>query len=485
MTEYDNISIEQLDAVYAKVHCERGIAMELSEHFTFSVPNAKFSPKFKNKIWDGKIRLFNTLNQTIYCGLVDHIKEFCKDRNYAVNEITSFDTVNYSLVEATDFCKTLKLPFEPRDYQLNAFVHGVRNRRSLLVSPTASGKSLIIYLLARYYNCKTLLVVPTTGLVHQMCSDFQQYGLNTDRHVHKVFSGQDKDTDKGIVITTWQSIYTLKKPWFKQFDLVIGDEAHGFKATSLISIMTKLTEAKFRFGFTGTLDGAQTNQLTLEGLFGPVEQVTTTATLIEQKHLSAFRIKAIVLNYDDDTKQLVKKFDYREELDFIVQNVKRNKFIRNLALSLEGNTLVLYQFVEKQGKFLYQDIQANAKERSVFFVHGKVDGKERDDIRHIVNEQDNAIIVASYGTFSTGVNIPRIHNIIFASPFKSKIRGLQSIGRGLRKGNNKEIATLFDIADNLSWKSKQNHTIQHFASRVSIYDEQKFDYKIYNVKLGG
>ena len=111
MTEYDNISIEQLDAVYAKVHCERGIAMELSEHFTFSVPNAKFSPKFKNKIWDGKIRLFNTLNQTIYCGLVDHIKEFCKDRNYAVNEITSFDTVNYSLVEATDFCKTLKLPF--------------------------------------------------------------------------------------------------------------------------------------------------------------------------------------------------------------------------------------------------------------------------------------------------------------------------------------------------------------------------------------
>jgi superfamily II DNA or RNA helicase len=300
-----------------------------------------------------------------------------------------------------------------------------------------------------------------------------------------VFSGQDKDTDKGIVITTWQSIYTLKKPWFKQFDLVIGDEAHGFKATSLISIMTKLTEAKFRFGFTGTLDGAQTNQLTLEGLFGPVEQVTTTATLIEQKHLSAFRIKAIVLNYDDDTKQLVKKFDYRKELDFIVQNVKRNKFIRNLALSLEGNTLVLYQFVEKQGKFLYQDIQANAKERSVFFVHGTVDGKERDDIRHIVNEQDDAIIVASYGTFSTGVNIPRIHNIIFASPFKSKIRGLQSIGRGLRKGNNKEIATLFDIADNLSWKSKQNHTIQHFASRVSIYDEQKFDYKIYNVKLGG
>ena len=373
---------------------------------------------------------------------------------------------------------------EPRDYQLEAFVYAVRNRRALLLSPTASGKSFIIYLLTRYYNARTLIIVPTTSLVSQLASDFADYGFESDRYVHRIFSGQDKQTDKPIVISTWQSIYKLDKKYFEQFDVVIGDEAHLFKANSLSSIMSKLHNCRFRFGFTGTLDGTQTHRLVLEGLFGVVKKVTTTAELIEQKHLADFSIKAIVLKYPDDTKKLLKDASYQDEIDFIVRNESRNRFIKNLALSLDnGNTLLLFQYVEKHGKVLYNMIKNDAGDRKVFFVSGEVEGEEREQIRKIVETEQDAIIVASYGTFSTGVNIRNLHNIIFSSPSKSRIRNLQSIGRGLRMSDTKTSSTLYDIADDLSWKSKKNHTLLHFIERINIYNEEKFVYKIYTVGL--
>jgi superfamily II DNA or RNA helicase len=315
-----------------------------------------------------------------------------------------------------------------------------------------------------------------------MASDFGEYSqLNSDKFCHKIFSGQDKDTDKPFTITTWQSIYNMPKDWFQQYKVVIGDEAHLFKAKSLTGIMDHLVNCPYRFGFTGTLDGTQTHKLVLEGLFGPVKKVTTTAELIEQKHLSEFKIKSIVLSYTDETRQIVSKYNYRDEINFLVQNPARNQFIVNLAEQLDGNTLILYQLVEKQGEVLYNMLSSSSKD--IFYVSGDVKGEVREDIRQTVETKDNSIIVASYGTFSTGVNIKNLHNIIFASPSKSRIRNLQSIGRGLRKGDNKTIAVLYDIADDLSWKSKKNHTISHFAERIKIYNEEKFNYKIYTVKL--
>jgi superfamily II DNA or RNA helicase len=264
--------------------------------------------------------------------------------------------------------------------------------------------------------------------------------------------------------------------------VVIGDEAHLFKAKSLTSIMSKLCSCVYRFGFTGTLDGTQTNKLVLEGLFGPVRKVTTTSELIEQKHLSNFQIKAIILKYSDVIRQQLKNSAYQDELDFLVRNDSRNRFITNLALSLEGNNLLLFQFVEKHGKVLHELIKSEAQV-PVFFVHGGVDGDEREEIRRIVQQKQNSIIIASSGTFSTGVNIPNLHNIIFTSPSKSKIRNLQSIGRGLRKSDSKYMATLYDIADDLTWKTRKNYTILHFVERMKIYNEEKFDYKIYQVNL--
>jgi superfamily II DNA or RNA helicase len=321
-------------------------------------------------------------------------------------------------------------------------------------------------------------------LVSQLASDFIDYGFDANKYVHRIYSGQDKQTNKPITISTWQSIYKMPKEYFQQFDVVVGDEAHLFKAKSLTSILSKLDRCKYRFGFTGTLDGTQTHKLVLEGLFGPVRRITTTAELIEQKHLAEFKIKAIVLTYPDEIRQMIiRAADYQAEMDYIVRLQARNNFIRNLALSLEGNTLLLFQYVEKHGKVLFEMIERESKDRKVFYVSGSVDGEEREKIRKIVENENNAIIVASFGTFSTGVNIKNLHNIIFGSPSKSRVRNLQSIGRGLRKSDTKDSAVLFDIADDMSWKSKKNFTLLHFMERIKIYNEEKFDYKIYKVGL--
>jgi superfamily II DNA or RNA helicase len=480
----DVVRVEKLNEVYNRIHCEPWLAKEIDSFFTFKVPGYQFMPQYRSGMWNGDVHIFNVRGQVLYGGLNGYLEKFCEEREYQIEYLTDFSADEFSLKEAQDFISSLALPFQPRDYQVDAFVYAVRNRRAVLLSPTASGKSFIIYLISRWFSARTLLIVPTTSLVHQMYTDFQSYGYDSEKHCHRIYSGEEKDVDKPITITTWQSIYKMPKSWFDRFDVVIGDEAHLFKAKSLTSIMEKLVDCQYRFGFTGTLDGAQTHKLVLEGLFGPVKKVTTTKELIDQKHLSAFKIKCIVLRHPDPVCKDILKKKYQDEMDYIVSCEQRNKFIRNLILSLKGNTLLLFQYIEKHGRILYNDMQKEIQEsRPVYFVHGGVEGEDRENIRRLVEMDQNAVIIASYGTFSTGINIRNLHNIIFASPSKSRIRNLQSIGRGLRLGENKEECTLFDIADDMSMNSKKNHTLMHFIERMKIYNEEKFENKIYTVKL--
>ena len=479
-----DVKITKVNEIYNKIDCEPGIAKEIDSFFSFKVPNYQFMPLYKTGSWDGSVHLFSLQNRLLYAGLTQYVEKFCQEREYDIEYKSNFSDDSLSEEEIKSFISSLGLPFSPRDYQIDAFIHAICKRRSLLISPTASGKSLIIYLITRYLDSRTLLIVPTTSLVHQMYSDFESYGFDSKKNCHKIYSGEDKDENKMVTITTWQSIYKMPKAWFRKFDVVIGDEAHLFKAKSLTTIMSKLEQCRYRFGFTGTLDGTQTHKLMLEGLFGPVKKVTTTHELIEQKHLSNFKIKCILLQHSDEHRKLLVKKKYAEEMDFIVGLEKRNKFIQDLVLSQKGNTLLLFQYVEKHGKILYNNLkQAISKERSIYFVHGGVEGEDRENIRKLVEMDSDAIIIASYGTFSTGINIKNLHNIIFASPSKSRIRNLQSIGRGLRLGENKESCTLFDIADDLSWKSKRNHTLLHYIERIKTYNEEKFDVKIFSKKL--
>jgi len=483
-----DLILHKKNEAYIQFECDRGIAQELSTYFEFFVPGHQFTPAYKSRMWDGKIRLADLRSFTIYHGLVPYIEVFCKERDYTL-EIDSDVSVtqNFSLVEAKEFVDTLKLPHEIRDYQLKSFVQAVRNRRLLLLSPTASGKSLILYVILRWLQesdyKRGLLIVPTTSLVEQMYKDFEDYGYDSEQYCHRQYSGKDKHTNKFLTITTWQSIYKNSGEYFEQFDFVLGDEAHQFKAKSLTTILSGCVNAKYRIGTTGTLDGSQTHKLVLEGLFGPVYKATSTAELMDKGQLASFKIKCLILKHPESVCKVARSWDYNQELEYIVMNTARNNFIRNLALSLNGNTLILFQFVEKQGKNLYANIKEHAKNRQVFFVFGGTDVEIRESVRAITEKEKDAIIVASYGTFATGINIRNLHNIVFASPSKSRIRNLQSIGRGLRIGDDKDEAVLFDISDDFRIGKYTNYTLHHFVERVKIYDDEKFKYKFYNIEL--
>jgi len=499
----DVIKIKNRNHSVLDIQCDWGISQELSEFFSFFVPGYKYMPAYKNKVWDGKIRLFNIQTMDLPVGLYTYLEDFAKARDYIVEVEDDKRYGSPSQKEKINpknimkFIEDEKLtsrgqPISCRDYQFDAVCHALENKRAILLSPTGSGKSLIIYLLVKYWQGminpngrkKLLIVVPTTSLVEQMYEDFRDYGMMVENGVHKIYSGKDKQFNQGTVISTWQSIYKMPTKWFEQFGCVIGDECHGFKAKSLTTIMNKCTEAKYRFGTSGTLDNTQTHELVLQGLFGKIFNVTTTKKLQEMNTLSALEINVLLLIYSKDIRKNWGKKDYHTELDYIVKYEPRNKFITNLALDLKGNSLILFQFVEKHGKPLHQMIKDKAGDgRKIFYVSGDTDTNDREQIRKIVENEENAIIVASLGTFSTGINIRNLHNIIFASPSKSQIRVLQSIGRGLRKSDDGRITTLYDVADDLHWKKNMNYTLNHSAERIKIYNREQFKYTIHKIDI--
>lgn len=491
-----SVNIIPVNDVYVKIDCEPSIAQSLSDKFSFLIPNARFHPAVKAKRWDGVIRLFSVRTHLLYRGLVHYVIEFCNEHDftYTVDSALMPNTTAINGVDAKEFISSLKLPekFELRDYQIDAFVKCLNNGRGLFILPTGSGKSMVIYWLVRWYRGsgqlstvrrKTLIIVDSLNLIHQMKSDFAEYGFDSEKNVHLIYSGQDKTSHKPIYFTTWQSAVKQPKEWFDQFGLVIGDEAHQYDAKSFKTIMESLTQCPFRFGFTGTLSGAKCNQMVLEGLFGQYHKSVSTANLIDSGHLSPVNVNCIVLKYSHaDKRALGAKATYQEELDFLYSNEKRNKFIRKLARSLKGNTLLLFQRVEQHGIPLYNDLQSET-EIPVYYVSGMVEGKEREEIRKIVNTHDDSITVASVGTFSKGINIPKINNIIIASPTKSQIRVLQSIGRGLRKSEGKENCKIFDIADDLTGHKHKNYTYKHFIERMKMYVKEEFPYKTYSINL--
>ena len=483
-----HLSISKKNEVYLQIESDPHVYYELSDQFTFEIPGAKFMPQYRNRYWDGKIRLFNVKNGEIYVGLLDKIQKFCEDHEYTYEFLdnkffgTPFEVnENISYEGVKDYMTSIS-KYSPREYQVEGVYDALRHNRRLLISPTASGKSLMIYSIVRYYverQQNTLIVVPTTSLVEQMYKDFADYGWDVGSFCHKIYAGKERETDSQVIITTWQSIYKLPRKYFERFSVVIGDEAHQFKSKSLISIMTKLHKAKHRFGFTGTLDGTQTHKWVLEGLFGPSYKIIKTDELMKKGHVAKLDINVLLL------KHPASKFEtFEDEVQYIINHDQRNKFIRNLALDLKGNTLILYSRVETHGRVLYDMINSNVLEqREVFFVHGGVVAEDRENVREITEKEDNAIIIASYGTFSTGINIKNLHNVIFASPSKSRIRNLQSIGRVLRKGSNKTKATLYDIADDISYKTQRNYTLNHLVERIKIYNEENFNYDIISIPL--
>lgn len=477
-----DITINKVNETHVRIDAEPSICMELHDFFAFTVPGHRFTPAYKIGKWNGKIYLFNLSTKQIYLGLISKILAFAKEFGYSVDGYLGPDVIRTDTAKITSWTGSLDLRGTvPRDYQIAALEAAINSGgRSLIISPTGSGKTWIAYLLYRWYSKKTLVIVPTVGLCSQSSQDFIDYGCPDNIQV--INEGKSTDITCNLVFATWQSIFRMPKEWFRQFEMVIGDECHLFAAKSLVSIMEKLDQCPLKFGMTGTLDDSKINGMILEGLFGPVFRTTTTAELIEKKVLSNFRIECLSITYPEMEKKFCKEFTYAEELDYIVTHPKRNKLICNLTQKLKGNTIVLFQFVEKHGKELYEMIKKSTN-RPVYYISGEVKGEERERLRKLIETQNDVILVASVGTSSVGLNLISLTNIVFASPSKSKIRTLQSIGRVLRRSKTKTNAVLWDISDDLCWKSRKNYTFRHFMERVKIYAREQFDYKLHKINL--
>ena len=357
-----HLVISKKNEVYLQVKSEPHVYYELSDYFTFDVPGAKFMPQYRNKYWDGKIRLFSNHNGEMYVGLLDKLIKFCEDHDYTYEFIESeyyglpFEVNGMISKEGVKDYMTAISRYAPREYQVEGVYDALKHNRKLLISPTASGKSLMIYSIVRYYVEKgknTLIVVPTTSLVEQMYKDFADYGWDVGSFCHKIYAGKERETDSQVIITTWQSIYKLPRKYFERFSVVVGDEAHQFKSKSLVSIMSKLSDAKYRFGFTGTLDGTQTHKWVLEGLFGASYKIIKTDELMKKGHLAKLNINILLLKHSPN------KFEtFEDEIQYIIGHNRRNNFIKNLALDLKGNTLILYARVEGHGQPLF-DLMKN------------------------------------------------------------------------------------------------------------------------------
>lgn len=490
-----DLYISYRNATYVSLDAESWLYKELDDVFTFMVPGYKFMPKYKAGIWDGKIRLIDYRTQTTYVGLVPDLIRFCKERGYSIELDDNVKRCFKSGVtdeEITQFYKKSKLPFEPHDYQDDAVRMALKSMRKVILSSTGSGKSFIIYLIVKFLienNLKGIIVVPTVSLVEQLFSDFEDYSKNNNFPVHKAFhkiySGQDKDSKCPVYISTWQSIYKMPQKYFHKFDFVIGDEVHLFEASSCNKIMQSCVNAHYRIGLTGTIQDAKVSEMSLTALFGDVKRVSSTADLIARKVLSDLIIRPVILHHDRK-HYLENRTDakYQSEVDYVVRSIPRLDFTAKLQSKLKGNTLVLFQFVDKHGKPLYEKIKEVQKDKKVFMVYGGTNADDREKIRKLCETMTDAVIVASYGVFSTGVNIVNIDNVIFTSPTKSKIRVLQSIGRGLRRGKRKTMCTLYDLVDDLSGSTNQeSYSMTHFKQRLELYQQEGFEIAINSVVL--
>ena len=482
-----DVVISKKNEIELHIDCDQHILYELQEDFSFDVEGASFSPAYRKKYWDGKIRLISVATQTVPAGLIYRLCKWFDKHNYTWefkdNKYygTPFEVDEKVFYEGVELFMNKISGITPREYQIETVFHALKEYRKTIVSPTGSGKSLMIYSICRYLKSigkRVLLVVPSKNLVEQMTKDFADYGWDTDENVHKIYQGHSLDTKAPVTISTFQSIYGLDKGWFRQFDGVIGDECHNFKAKTLQGIMKKCPDAKWRYGFTGTLDGKNVNKLILEGHFGPVFRTTSSSELMEKGFLAKLKVEVIILKHDQ------KKFDtYNDEIEHLIEHERRNKFITNLVKGLQGNVLVLFTRVEGHGIPLCEMMEEGMN-RPVHIIHGGVDVKVREEVRTIAEGSDNNVILGSYGTMSTGVNIKNLHHVVFASPSKSRIRVLQSIGRGLRKGKDKESCMLWDISDDFRGEhGRNNFTLNHLQERLKFYIDEDFEYRINEVPL--
>jgi superfamily II DNA or RNA helicase len=516
----DTLYVHDVNEAFVRLEAPESILKEISQAFTFKKPGAQFDPRVQKRLWDGKIRLLRS-DRMIYKGLLRYLKKFCDENNYdfvyngtpktIIGLNRTKENVEKTVEMAMRWLDKVKLPFEPHDYQVRYFLEAIRTGRSTFISPTSSGKSLIIYLITRFYfehgyddQAKILIVVPTTDLVGQMYSDFRNYSFcvdsefnsddpsrctfDVDSQTHAITGGASKNTDRRIVISTWQSIYKLGTDYFDQYGLTFIDEAHLAKAECLKGIFEKSHNTPFRLGFTGTLDDTECNRYVIEGLLGPVKQFVDTKTLMDRGIVSELKIKMVMLGHAEEVrKELRNAPSYHVERDYIFTHEKRAKFLLSYAEQLKGNVLILTHSVAKHVPLIQEKhkimIEAGVIKKPLLLATGLQHWSERDAVKECLEAEDNINVLASYKLFSTGISVNNIQHVIFSTPNKAMIEILQSIGRGLRLDGKTNIVTVHDFVDDMSSKNYTNYLLVHGLEREVLYMKNEFKYKFLSFTL--
>ena len=497
----EHLKIVKLNESFCKLECEDYIKVLIQKYFCFRPKNYQFMPLFKSGKWDGYVRLYDIHRNLFPFGLLSDLKRICKD-NDIETEWSNFETetIEIDIDSLISYCKsTLNLPFLPRDYQIDGILKGITRKHCILLSPTGTGKSLMIYIIMRLIlkhnkDYRILIVVPTLSLIDQMVNDFNDYARNTGLDFNllcqKIFSGHTKDISKQIVVSTYQSLQNLKSDFFSQFNTILVDECHvgSLKGNSNNRIVQACINAEYKIGFSGTVQDNIENIYSLQASFGKIYKLTKTIDEIKRGNLSDIRIVQYFLHYSkEDIKSYFETIAdarlennditsaYQAEIEWLNSKEYKRNFILSICRKMDNNVLILFKRNEQFGEKLFNKLKDNLKDKKVFYVVGETDKDFRNDVRAICEKNNNCIIVANYRVFSTGINIKNLHYVIFGESVKSKITTLQSIGRSLRLNNNKKSAYIIDIADYIEDDSgNTNMTFNHAFDRREIYEKENF-----------
>lgn len=463
-------------------------------------------PLYKSGKWDGKIKLFDFIEKRLPIGLVDQLVEFLESKHIPY-ELKEFESDSYNISEEylDKFIEKLKIPFPVRDYQKQLVLDAINRKKAIFVSATSSGKSLAIYILCMFMlfnKKKVFIIVPTVTLVHQMKSDFVSYGLDqekADSLIHCIFSGQEKEFKKKICISTWQSCYkpaVIKEFTTKingtdaQYDCIIVDEAHLLKAAEgkkLCDIVEAFSHSPWKIGVTGSLPRNDLDKQQIIASMGTAIQIIEASELVDRGLATKLEVNVVFLKHKDETIKKVNSVrDWQKEAKILNENPDKFKFIAKLVNSKfkKGNNIIVFFRRIQYGKALYKFFQEYLGKENVLYVDGGVNGVIRDDIRKEIELANGKLLIASFGTFSTGINIKKLHcGICSENIGKSDTVLIQSLGRFLRLHADKDSASFYDLVDDCreytknNKEKKSNYSYKHFRERLEIYREQGWDLK--------
>lgn len=498
-----DIFIEKTNASFLTIHVEdAGIHTHIYEYFKYKQP--QFVKNRWSK-WDGTVRLFNKNTNRLPLGLLYVFLKFCKMSKYSVEmdeSLKSGFTTDITREQLQAWVDDLELhsggnPITPYDYQFEALYLSIRMRRLTVLAATSAGKSLIIYMLIRFFDeigydaGRTLLIVPSIGLVTQMFNDFKDYssvnGWDTENKCHCISEGAARTSRKPVYISTWQSLLDMPNDYFHQFDRIIVDECHLASGKSITSVCNNSINAEWRIGLTGTLNGTALHELQVAGLFGPIKRVVTTRELIDSGRASRTEVNMLNLNYPLEDKRAMKGAGYDEELNWLIRHGHRNKAIKTLATTLKGNSLFLFNRREKHLEMLFNELVAlNLPGKKFYMIVGGVSGEEREEIKQKIENSEegvDVIVFATARTTSTGWSVKKLHNLVFCFSTKSVIMTLQSVGRLLRLHDSKDIAKIWDLVDNLKIDNYTNPALKHAFERYGYYNQEGHDIKVTQIDM--